>query len=60
MKTYLFVTVRRKDGKDYVNELKLSESHLINKILLLDGVKSVEVERVQCTKEYYSSLFGGE
>lgn len=60
MKTYLFVTVKRTDGKDYVNELKLSESHLINKILLLDGVKSVEVERVQCTKEYYSSLFGGK
>lgn len=60
MKTYLFVTVKRKDGKDYINELKLSESHLINKILLLDGVKSVEVERTQCTKEYYSSLFGGK
>ena len=57
MKTYLFVTVKRNDSKDYVNELKLSEAHLINKILLLDGVKSVEVERVKCTNEYYKELF---
>lgn len=58
MKTYLFVLVRRKDGKDYVNELKLSESHLINKILLLEGVSKVEVERVKCTNDYYKQIFG--
>lgn len=58
MKKYLFVTVTKEDGFQYPNPLKLSEVHLINKILKLEGVESVKVELSECTKEYYSSIFG--
>ena len=58
MKAYLYVIVKKFDGKDYINELKLSEAHLINKILLLEGVKSVEVKRCEISKERYKTIFG--
>ncbi len=57
MKKYLFVTVKRKDGFEYPNPLKISEVKIINEILRLDDVESVNVELSECTKEYYNTMF---
>lgn len=58
MKKYLFVTVKRKDGFEYPNPLMLKESHIINKILQLPEVESVNVVLSECTKEEYNRMFG--
>jgi len=54
---YLFVTVTQKDGFQYPNPLKLSEVHLVNKILALPKTESIKIELMECDKAYYNQLF---
>lgn len=56
-KYYLSVTVHKKDGSTYDNPLKLSEVHLIKKILKMDFVANVTVEITECDKYHFDMLF---
>jgi hypothetical protein len=56
LREYLKCTITSKDGSTYTNPLKLSEAHLIPSIL--KEQKSISIERVECTPEYYKSTFG--
>ena len=58
MRKILWVTVRRKDGFEYYNPLKLSELHLVNSLLNLEDVESIKIEKLVVGKERFEELFG--
>lgn len=51
MRKILWLTVRRKDGVEYPNPLKLSELHLVNSLLNLEDVESIKIEKLVVGKE---------
>lgn len=55
---YLFVTVKRADGSEYPNPLKLDEIHLIKSLLRLKHNVSLKVELAVCNASHYKYLFG--
>ena len=58
MRKILWVTVRRKDGVEYPNPLKLSELNLVNSLLNLEDVESIKIEKLVVGKERFEELFG--
>jgi hypothetical protein len=56
MKKYLSVQITRHDGSMFCNPLKLSESHLIGKMVKEN--KSLHIVLMTCTIERYKSIFG--
>ena len=55
MRAYLEVEVTRWNGRTFYNDLKLSESHLIN--ILAKENDSLKVKRVNISKEFYNAKF---
>jgi len=58
VKDYLHCTVTKTDGSTYVNELMLSEVHLVKAILKEEKNESIDVRITEVTKERYESIFG--
>lgn len=56
MKKYLECTVYKFDGTKFINDLKLSEAHLISQIAQENERITVKIK--ECTKEYYKIVFG--
>lgn len=56
MRTYINCSVYTHTGTVFQNPLKLSESHLI--VRLLKENKKVEVNLKECDKETYKFIFG--
>jgi len=55
---YLHVTVKRNDGLDYPNPLRLDEVHLIKALLRHPGNVEAIVTLETCTQKHYERLFG--